>query len=184
MNEKKQLHPGWVVLSLLLFPPLGLILFGERCEVRLFYKVCIALCYGVFLVLFIQYYQIIPRTPTKQHLQHTSEQIQYAMSKVEYPVILQNGIKEMVRKEEDEKWVQVFFEVTNAGENKMYYISLLDSPVLITKNGRADPDLSLSFEPFGEISPHETKTGYLVFRIAADEVPVTFQIGAYTANLQ
>ena len=117
-------------------------------------------------------------------LHHDSEKVQYKMLRVEYPSMLPNGLKENVQKEDTETWVQVFIEVTNIGKQKMYYISLIDSPVLITETGSIDPDLSLSYEPFGEISPQEAKTGYLVFRVNPDQAPVTFQIASYSASLR
>lgn len=184
MKETKSLHPGWIVLALLLFPPLGLILLGELKTIKPFFKISIAICYGLFFILLIQNYRLVPRTDTSESFQHETEQVQYQYLRAEYPSSLPNGVKEMVQKDDDETWVQVFLTVTNTGKKKIYYISLLDSPVLVTETGTIDPDLSLSFEPFGEISSQETKTGYLVFRVKSGQMPSTFQIGSYSANLR
>ena len=184
MNEKKPLHPGWVVLFLLLLPPVGLILLGEQRDVKPFFKICIGLCYGLILLLMIQHYQLVPKVMISETLQHDAEKVQYKMLHVEYPTSLPNGLREIVQKEDKEIWVQVFIEVTNIGKQKIYYISLIDTPVLITEFGSIDPDLSLSYEPFGEISPQETKIGYLVFRVNPDQTPVTFQIASYSASLR
>ncbi|MDD4663875.1 MAG: DUF4352 domain-containing protein [Caldisericia bacterium] len=184
MNDKKSMHPGWIILLLLVLPPVGLVLLGEQHHIKPFFKICIGLCYGLILFLFIQHYQLVPRTMVSETLRHDAEKVQYKMLRIEYPSSLPNGLKEYVQKEDTETWVQVFIEVTNIGKQEIYYISLIDSPVLITKSGSIDPDLSLSHEPFGEISPQETKTGYLVFRLNPDQAPVTFQIASYSANLQ
>lgn len=113
-----------------------------------------------------------------------TEKVQYRMTRVEYPFELVNGVKETINRPENEQWIQVFFEVTNEGTNKLYYISLTDNPMVLTDDEAISPDLSLSYEPFGEILPEETKSGYLVFRLPAGKKGITFQIASYTANLQ
>ena len=169
---------------MVLFPPLGLILLGEYREIRPLFKISIGICFGLLFLLLIQNYRLVPKTDTSETVQHESEQVEYQFVRVEYPAELPNGVKEMVQKDDSETWVQVFLKVTNKGKHKIYYVSLLDNPVLITESGTIDPDLSLSYEPFGEISPRETKTGYLVFRIDEEKLPVSFQIASYTANLR
>lgn len=184
MEQKKAIHPIWVLFLLFLLPPVGLVLLGEQNTVKPFYKYCIALCYGVLLLILLLHYQITPRTSHENTGLQDNEQVQYRMIRVEYPFELVNGAKETIIKPENEEWIQLFLEVTNTGINNIYYISLTDNPVVLTGEEAISPDLSLSFEPFGEMAPNETKAGYLVFRIPREKKGITFQIASYTASLQ
>jgi len=184
MEQKKANHPIWIIILLFLLPPVGLVLLGEQKTVKSFYKYSISLCYVLLLFIFLLHYQIAPKTNQEKTGMQNTEKVQYKMTRVEYPFELVNGVKETINRPENEQWIHVFLEITNEGSNKLYYISLTDNPIVLTGDEAISPDLSLSFEPFGEILPGEMKSGYLVFRLPASKKGITFQIASYTANLQ
>jgi len=112
------------------------------------------------------------------------------MEKIEYKIgqcysqdSLQNGLSVNTMPSGEESFFCVDLEVINLGQTKVFYVSLIDDPKLITEKAEYSPDLSLSQEPFGEMIPNQPYRGYLAFRIPKGEKVLRFRIGKSAKNI-
>ncbi|MBA4318885.1 MAG: hypothetical protein C0412_10830 [Flavobacterium sp.] len=164
-----------IALCFLVFP-IGLVLLGSNQKIKWFSKVLLSMTYVVIIAVFFIYYQPIPRKQQVSNISATTESIRYKINRFYTKELLTNGLKENVKPSLNEIFMCVEIEVTNSGDKKVFFVSLVDDPKIETSKDKYYPDLTLSQDPFGEINPGQTLSGFLVFRIPADEQLINFRI--------
>lgn len=151
---------------------------------NIWYNIVIVALIIVFLVLFFNNFSIIPKKNVNNQ-KNLKEEIVYSCKNSYYVETIFNSLGEEVKPKEDEKILCVQFSVKNAGERTIFYVSIVEDPVIITEaNNEYSPDLSISDEPFGDLGVDELKEGFLAFRIPKDEKPKTFKIGNYSVDIK
>jgi hypothetical protein len=129
------------------------------------------------------YYQPVPRKKAISNFSAATENITYKVNRIYKKDSLVNSISETIKPKTDEIFLCVDIDVTNSGDKTVFYVSLVDDPKIETGTNIYYPDLTLSMDPFGEINPKKTVSGFLVFRIPADEKPTVFKISNLIKNI-
>lgn len=183
MEKREDYSAILIVLLCLTVFPIGLVLLGANPKVKLISKIMVSLMYVAILIVFLSYYRVIPKQTNSVSLTGSTEKIEYNIKRFYTKESLINGIMETIKPNEQETFFCVDLEVTNQGDNKVFYVSLIDDPKVETETGVFYPDLTLSKEPFGDIKPGQTLTGYLVFRLPVQEKPLKFKISDLSRNI-
>jgi hypothetical protein len=163
--------------------PVGLVLLGANRKISWLSKILLSLSMAIIILVFFIYFQPIPRKQNQANFSVSADMIQYKINQFYTKTSLINGLQEKVEPKENEIFLCVDIEVTNEGDRKLFYVSLIDNPVVETVINKYYPDLTLSEEPFGDIKPKQTLSGFLVFRIPEDEKPITFKIASLSKKI-
>lgn len=183
MKIKWYQSPLFIAILCLLVFPVGLMLLGSDRHVRWFSKLLVSIAYMVIILVFFVYYEPVPRKNTVSNISASTETVEYKINRFYLKGETLNGLSETVKPLEDEIFLFVDLEVMNAGDKKLFFISLVDDPKVMTESGVFYPDLTLSREPFGEIEPKQTQSGFLVFRIPAGEKLNEFRISDLRSDI-
>lgn len=183
MKNKWYQSPIVIVFMCLLVFPVGLLLLGSSQQVRWLTKSLVSLTFILVIIIFFIYYEPIPRRKSVTNIPATTETIEYKIKKYYSKNETINGILETVKPVENEFFFFVEFDVTNNGEKTVFYISLVDDPKVVSNTNTFYPDLTLSQEPFGDLKPKQTLSGFLVFRIPVGENLLKFKVSNLTKDI-
>ena len=145
MEKKDNYSPILTILLCLLVFPVGLVLLGANTKVKMVSKIIIAFVYTLIIVVFFTFYQPIPRKKTLPNLSGSTENIQYTINRFYKKEALINGIHETIKPGEKEIFYCVDIDVTNLGDNKVFFVSLIDDPKVETSSGYFYPDHEYSY---------------------------------------
>jgi hypothetical protein len=183
MKNKWYQSPLFIILMCFFCFPVGLVLLGSNDKIKWLSKILLSLTYFVVILVFFMYYQPVPRKKTMSNIPASTENIVYKINRIYTKESLMNGLLETIKPAENEIFLCVDLDVTNTGDKAVFFISLVDDPKIETSLNKYYPDLTLSQDPFGEINPKETLSGFLVFRIPVNEKPVAFKISNLTKSI-
>lgn len=183
MKNKWYQSPIFISIMCLLCFPIGLVLLGSSQKANWFSKILLSLTYVVIILVFFMYYEPVPRKRTVSYQTASTEDIRYNIKRVYKKDSLLNGLMEAVQPSKDEFFLCIDIDVTNEGEKTVFFISLVDDPKVESGRNKYYPDLTLSQDPFGDIDPKKTVSGYLVFRIPKSEKSGVFRISNQTRNI-
>lgn len=174
--------PFLIVLLVFLLPPLGLILLGNHPRLSIFAKISTGLIVSIFLLLFFFQYQWTAKIPSNNI--NKAEKLKYEFIRLEHPEEVKNSLDETIKPEVEQSFIKIFFSVENLGEKPIFYASLIDQPRLIGTEESYAPDLTLSKEPFGNLSSKNKAEGYLVFVVPSEAKLQSFLIADQEFTLQ
>lgn len=183
MKKKWLEDPIVIILLCILIFPLGLIVLGSNPNIKWLSKLLVSLTYIIMILIFFNFYQLTVRNSNSPSIPATTDQITYEIGNCYSVGMLKNGLSMDIKPTENEIFFCIDIKVQNQGQSKVFYVSLIDDPKLITDKTEYSPDLSISQEPFGEIQPKQVSKGFLAFRIQKDEKILQFRIGKIVKNI-